>query len=116
MGNIKPMPQRVNVPPFSPWLYRSRNLVERFFNKLKHSRAIDRVGLRQGDVIRKFGITRCATPTTFSTPSDKPKVRIGGHSPYASSAHADRAGLRYPSTPNDHPLARGLHVGKLIKS
>jgi transposase len=39
-ANIKPMPRRVNIPPFSRWLYRYRNLVERFFNKLKHSRAI----------------------------------------------------------------------------
>ena len=39
-ANIKPMPHRVNVPAFSPWLYRYRNLVERFFNKLKHFRAI----------------------------------------------------------------------------
>lgn len=30
-ANIKPMPHRVNVPTFSPWLYRCRNLVERFF-------------------------------------------------------------------------------------
>jgi transposase len=39
-ANIKPMPNRVNVPAFSSWLYRYRNLVERFFNKLKHFRAI----------------------------------------------------------------------------
>jgi transposase len=39
-GNIKPMPRRVNIPAFSPWLYRYRNLVERFFNKLKHFRAV----------------------------------------------------------------------------
>jgi transposase len=39
-ANIKPMPGRVNVPPFSPFLYRYRNLVERFFNKLKHFRAV----------------------------------------------------------------------------
>lgn len=39
-ANIKPMPNRVNVPSFSPWLYRYRNLVERFFSKLKHFRAI----------------------------------------------------------------------------
>ena len=39
-ANIKPMPQRVNIPPFSPWLYRYRNLVERFFSKLKHFRAV----------------------------------------------------------------------------
>ena len=28
------------MPAFSPFLYRYRNLVERFFNKLKHFRAI----------------------------------------------------------------------------
>ena len=39
-GNIKPMPGRVNIPVFSPFLYRLRNLVERFFNKLKHFRAV----------------------------------------------------------------------------
>jgi transposase len=39
-GNIKPMPGRVNVPAFSSFLYRYRNLVERFFSKLKHFRAI----------------------------------------------------------------------------
>jgi transposase len=39
-ANIKPMPHRVNIPAFSPWLYGYRNLIERFFNKLKHFRAI----------------------------------------------------------------------------
>ena len=39
-ANIKAMPRRVNIPSFSPFLYRYRNLVERFFNKLKHYRAI----------------------------------------------------------------------------
>jgi transposase len=39
-ANIKPMPRRLNLPAFSPVLYRSRNLVERFFNKLKHFRAV----------------------------------------------------------------------------
>jgi transposase len=37
---VKPMPNRKNIPPFSPFLYRYRNLVERFFNKLKHFRAV----------------------------------------------------------------------------
>jgi transposase len=37
---VKPMPNRKNIPAFSPFLYRYRNLVERFFNKLKHFRAI----------------------------------------------------------------------------
>ena len=37
---VKPMPNRRNLPPFSPFLYRYRNLIERFFNKLKHFRAV----------------------------------------------------------------------------
>jgi transposase len=39
-ANIKPLSNRVNIPPFSPFLYRYRNLVECFFNKIKHFRAI----------------------------------------------------------------------------
>jgi transposase len=39
-ANVKPMPGRVKRPAFSPFLYRYRNLGERFFNKLKHFRAI----------------------------------------------------------------------------
>lgn len=39
-ANIRPMPQRSDPPVFSRFLYRYRNLVERFFNKLKHFRAI----------------------------------------------------------------------------
>ena len=39
-ANVKPMSTRRNTPPFSPFLYRYRNLVERFFNKLKHFRAV----------------------------------------------------------------------------
>ena len=34
------MPGRKNVPAFSSFLYRERNLVERFFNKLKHFPAV----------------------------------------------------------------------------
>jgi len=39
-ANIKPMPNRKRHPVFSAFLYRYRNLVERFFNKLKQFRAI----------------------------------------------------------------------------
>ena len=39
-ANIKPMPGRRRKPAFSAFLYRYRNLVERFFNKLKHFQAI----------------------------------------------------------------------------
>jgi transposase len=39
-ANIKPVTRRTNIPAFSRFLYRYRNLVERFFNKLKHFRAV----------------------------------------------------------------------------
>jgi len=39
-ANIRAMPNRVKTFPFSKWVYRQRNAVERFFNKLKHFRAI----------------------------------------------------------------------------
>ncbi len=39
-GNIRAMPNRLDPPAFSHFLYRQRNAVERFFNKLKHFRAI----------------------------------------------------------------------------
>ncbi len=39
-ANVKPMPNRLKPPPFDRPLYRQRNLVERFFNKLKHFRPV----------------------------------------------------------------------------
>jgi transposase len=39
-GNIRLTPHRRKRPAFSDWLYRQRNAVERFFNKLKHFRAV----------------------------------------------------------------------------
>lgn len=39
-ANVRPMPNRKRHPPFSAFLYRYRNLVERFFNKIRHFRAI----------------------------------------------------------------------------
>ena len=39
-ANIRAMPNRVKTFPFSAWVYRQRNAVERFFNKLKHFRAV----------------------------------------------------------------------------
>jgi transposase len=39
-ANVRSMPGRKNIPAFSVFLYRYRNLVERFFNKLKHFRGI----------------------------------------------------------------------------
>ena len=40
LANIPSMPQRRIRPPFDKQLYKQRNLVERFFNKIKHFRAI----------------------------------------------------------------------------
>ena len=39
-ANIKLLSYRRRAPAFSPFLYRYRNLVERFFSKLKHFRAV----------------------------------------------------------------------------
>ena len=39
-ANIKPLSRRKRLPAFSAFLYRYRNLVERFFNKLKHFRGV----------------------------------------------------------------------------
>ena len=39
-ANIRPLGHRTHPPAFSPRVYRARNLVERFFNKLKHYRAV----------------------------------------------------------------------------
>jgi transposase len=39
-ANIPPKSNRKDNLVFSPYLYRQRNLVERFFNKLKHFRRI----------------------------------------------------------------------------
>lgn len=40
IANIRLMPTRKRRPDFDPVLYRQRNQVERFFNKLKHFRAV----------------------------------------------------------------------------
>ena len=39
-ANVKPMARRKTILAFSSYVYRFRNLVERFFNKLKHFRAL----------------------------------------------------------------------------
>jgi transposase len=50
-ANIRPIARRVDPPAFSPFLYRYRNLVERFFNKLKHFR---RIATRFDKLARNF--------------------------------------------------------------
>ena len=39
-ANIRPLGHRVDPPVFSPFAYKLRNRVERFFNRLKHYRAV----------------------------------------------------------------------------
>ena len=39
-ANVRPLSTRKSPFAFSAWVYRQRNAVERFFNKLKHSRAV----------------------------------------------------------------------------
>jgi len=39
-ANIPPKSNRRSKPYFSTWLYRERNLIERFFSKLKHFRCV----------------------------------------------------------------------------
>lgn len=39
-ANIPPKANRRSKPYFSTWLYRERNLIERFFSKLKHFRPV----------------------------------------------------------------------------
>lgn len=39
-ANIPPKSNRKGGFAFSPWVYRQRNLVERFFNRIKHYRGI----------------------------------------------------------------------------
>lgn len=40
LANIRPLDQRIEKAAFSPKVYKLRKLVERFFSKLKHFRAV----------------------------------------------------------------------------
>jgi transposase len=77
-ANVKPMPNRRRVPAFSSFLYRYRNLIERFFNKLKHFRAV----ATRYDKARK----------TSSHPSNLPQPEFGCDlmSPWPSLAEGNR--------------------------
>ena len=50
-ANIPPKSYRRSKPYFSTWLYRERNLIERFFAKLKHFR---RVATRYDKLAKNF--------------------------------------------------------------
>jgi transposase len=40
LANIRPLDHRTDPPAFSPRVYKYRNRVERFFNRIKHFRAV----------------------------------------------------------------------------
>lgn len=50
-ANIPPKRNRRDLICFSPWLYRQRNLIERFFNKLTYYR---RIATRHGKLGSSF--------------------------------------------------------------
>jgi transposase len=54
-ANIKPLARRLDKPAFSPFLYRYRNRVERFFNKLKGLRSQAAPGLSWSGSYRSRG-------------------------------------------------------------
>ena len=64
-ANIPPKRNRKNPICFSPYLYRARNLVERFFSKIKQCR---RVATRYD----KLAGTRDTGPTWSALLDDKP--------------------------------------------
>ena len=43
-ANVRPISQRLSKPVFSPFLYRYRNVVERFFSKLNRADETRRTG------------------------------------------------------------------------
>lgn len=40
LANIRPLAHRTDPPAFSPRVYKYRNRIERFFNRIKHFRAV----------------------------------------------------------------------------
>ena len=61
LANIRPLDQRVEKPAFSPKVYKMRNLVERFFSKLKHFRAVATRFCRHDANYLASVSTRCVT-------------------------------------------------------
>ena len=77
-ANIKPMPNRLGPLAFSPFLYRYRDLVERFFNKLKHYRAI---------ATRITGVPLITSPPSNSPPLASGCAIMGPCPNLAATAH-----------------------------
>jgi transposase len=61
-ANIPPKSNRKDALSFSPYLYRARNLVERFFNKIKQCR---RVATRYDKLAANY-LTKTRLQVTFS--------------------------------------------------
>lgn len=60
MPNIPPESNRVWKPPFSPYLYRDRNAIERMFGRIKDFR---RIATRYDRLARNFLAAVCLTAT-----------------------------------------------------
>ena len=71
-ANIPPRSNRKDPVCFSPYLYRERNLVERFFNKIKHFR---RVATRYDKLAENYlaALKLAAIRTGYAVMSLRPK-------------------------------------------
>ncbi len=97
-ANIKPLARRLDKPAFSPFLYRSRNRVERFFNKLKHFRAVaTRYEKHAANYLAlvKLAATRigCALMSRCPASPHQPKDGQGDHAQGGCFAATDTAPL-----------------------
>jgi transposase len=72
-ANIPPKRNRTEALCFSPYLYRARNLVERFFNKIKHCR---RVATRYDKLAANY-LAVCAAPARGDPPCRNRSARCG---------------------------------------
>ncbi len=62
------MPNCVHHPIFRTWIYRQRNAVERFFNRLKHFRVVASLVIRHADIDRMLIVQ---DPTAVRTKNSK---------------------------------------------
>ena len=102
-ANIKPMPNRVNVPAFSPWLYRYRNLVERFFSKLKHFETMR----RSGELTLRQRLARDRSPSETRDTSCETSLPTS----HQERRHA-RRGMAAPSTCSSASAASSTCAGQ----
>ena len=77
-ANVKPMPNRVNIPKFNKRLYKKRNLVERFFNKLKHFRAVATRFEKHDANFLALNIISFFAPHSADTSSNKVREDLNG--------------------------------------